>query len=59
MEGKAMMVPITVRFPEGMARAIEALRIERADQPDKGQVIRELVAKGLEAMQGEPKTRRR
>lgn len=54
-----MMVPITVRFPEAMARAIEAVQAERADQPDKGQVIRELVAKGLEAMQGEPKAKRR
>lgn len=53
LEERAMMLPITVRFPEAMAREIEAIQAERIDQPDKGQVIRELVARGLEALRPE------
>jgi hypothetical protein len=41
------MTPIPVRFPEAMIEAIEAIRAERMDAPDKGAVIRELVAEAL------------
>lgn len=44
------MQPITVRFPGGMMADIEAIMKDRADQPEKGQVIREAVAIGLKAM---------
>lgn len=47
---KAMQVPITIRFPEPMMREIEAIQASRLDQPEKGQVVRELVARGLETM---------
>lgn len=43
----AMMAPITVRFPKPMMEEIERIMGERMDQPDKGQVIRELVAEGI------------
>lgn len=49
-EGVAYMQPITVRFPSGMMADIESVMRERADQPEKGQVIREAVAIGLKAM---------
>jgi hypothetical protein len=45
---EAMLAPVTVRFPVPMMREIEAIQASRMDAPDKGQVIRELVAKGLE-----------
>lgn len=48
-----MMNPITVRFPPAMMNEIEALISERLDQPDKGQVIRELVAKGIAVTKAE------
>lgn len=44
-----MLAPVTVRFPAPMMREIEAIQASRMDAPDKGQVIRELVARGLEA----------
>lgn len=43
-----MLSPITVRFPSAMMREIEAIQAKRLDAPDKGQIIRELVAAGLE-----------
>lgn len=46
---EAMMKPVTIRFPAAMMAGIEAIMDARADEPEKGQVIRELVAKGLEA----------
>lgn len=45
---KAMLQPVTVRFPVAMMDEIEAIQAARMDQPDKGQVIRELVALALE-----------
>jgi hypothetical protein len=45
------MTPIPVRFPPAMLDAINAIRAERMDAPDKGQVIRELVAEALAARQ--------
>lgn len=42
-----MLAPITIRLPEPMMREIEALQADRMDQPDKSQVIRELLAKAL------------
>lgn len=51
------MQPITVRFPSGMMADIESVMKERADQPEKGQVIREAVAIGLKAMKQIPPAR--
>jgi Arc/MetJ-type ribon-helix-helix transcriptional regulator len=48
-EGKAMMTPIPVRFPEEMIEAIEAIQAKRMDRPEKSAVIRELVAEALTA----------
>jgi len=45
---EAMLAPVTVRFPLAMMREIEAVQASRMDEPDKGQVIRELVAAGLQ-----------
>ena len=45
-----MLAPITVRFPADMMQEIEALMAARRDAPEKGQIVRELVARGLEAM---------
>jgi hypothetical protein len=47
--GQGLMTPIPVRFPPAMVEAINAIRAERMDAPDKGQVIRELVAEALAA----------
>lgn len=44
-----MLAPITIRLPEPMMQRIEALQAGRMDQPDKSQIIRELLAKALEA----------
>ena len=49
MGEKALMEPISIRFPTPMMRAIEAIAAKRMDQPDKAAVIRELVAEALEA----------
>lgn len=47
---KAMMISLTVRFPEPMNAEIEAIQASRPmEQPDKGQVVRELIAEALEA----------
>ena len=46
---EVMLNPITVRFPAPMMAAIEKLQTERMDAPDKGQIIRELVAEALQA----------
>lgn len=42
-----MMEPITVRFPPQMMREIEEIQAARMDAPDKGQVVRELIAAAL------------
>lgn len=44
-----MMEPITVRFPAPMMREIEAIQAGRMDAPEKGQVVRELIAEALQA----------
>ena len=49
--GETLLQPITIRFPVPMMHRIEALIKIRADQPDRGQMVRELVARGLEAME--------
>jgi hypothetical protein len=49
IHGKAMMTPIPVRFPQAMIEAIEAIQVERMDRPEKGAIIRELVAEALAA----------
>lgn len=56
-QGEAFLSPITVRFPRPMMEAIEAIMVDRMDQPDKGQVIRELVAEAL-AARGSPRRKR-
>lgn len=48
-----MLNPITVRFPAQMMDEIERLAAQRMDQPDKSQIVRELVAKGIEALRAE------
>ena len=51
-----MLNPVTVRFTKPMMEKIEAIVAERSEVgADKGQVIRELVAKGLEVMEAERK----
>ena len=49
LEAEAMLDPIVVRLPKPLVREIEAIMASRADQPKKGQVIRELLAAGLAA----------
>lgn len=46
---KALSEALTIRFPSPMMRQIEALQAERLDQPDKGALIRELIAEALQA----------
>lgn len=49
LDEEALMTPRTVRFSKPMMREIEAIREQRAlEQPDFGQVVRELVAEALE-----------
>lgn len=43
----AMLAPVTIRFPKPMMEAIEAIQAGRLDAPDKGAVVRELVAEAL------------
>jgi hypothetical protein len=52
-----MLTPIPVRFPPAMIEAIEAIRAERMDAPDKAAVIRELVAEALAARAKKDKVR--
>lgn len=40
---------LTVRFPPQMMREIEALQASRLDRPEKGALIRELIAEALQA----------
>jgi hypothetical protein len=40
-------VPLAIRFPRKMIEAIDAIRAERLDEPDRATVIREMVAKGM------------
>lgn len=48
--GEALLAEaLTVRFPGPMMREIEAIRASRLDAPEKGAVIRELVAEAIEA----------
>lgn len=49
---RALMAPITIRFPPDMMGEIEALIASRLDRPEKGAVIRELVAEALAARAG-------
>lgn len=45
-----MMVALTVRFPEPMNAEIEAIMASRPmEQPEKGQIVRELIAEALAA----------
>jgi hypothetical protein len=52
--GKALMAPLSIRFPAPMMEQIEGIAARRLDQPDKASLIRELVAEALEA-RGRPK----
>jgi hypothetical protein len=46
---ESLMKPRTIRFTKAMLEEIEAIQEQRAlDGPEFGQVVRELVAKGLE-----------
>jgi hypothetical protein len=55
--GETMLNPVTVRFTRPMMEKIESIMAERIDGADKGQVIRELVAKGLEALEAERRSK--
>lgn len=47
---EALMTPRTVRFSQAIMREIDNIRAERAyEQPDFGQIVRELVAEGLKS----------
>ena len=50
--GRALMVPVTIRFPVDMMDYIEQVMTARMDHPEKGQVIRELVAEAIAARKG-------
>lgn len=52
---KSMLQPMTIRFPRAMMDEIEALRAKRLDEPDKGQMVRELVAEGIKAVKSKLK----
>ena len=54
----AMLNPVTIRFTRTMMDMIETVMAERIDGADKGQVIRELVLKGLEAHERERKRKK-
>ena len=54
----AMLNPVTIRFTRAMMDMIETVMAERIDGADKGQVIRELVLKGLEAHERERKRKK-
>ncbi len=45
---KAMLQPTTVRLPEPMMEEIDAIVASRYDAPERGAVIRELLAEALE-----------
>ncbi len=48
LESEALLTARTVRFSKAMMREIEAIREERAlEQPDFGQVVRELISEAL------------
>lgn len=53
-----MLNPITIRFTRPMMEQIEKIMAARIDGADKGQVIRELVAKGLEVIGKETSKRK-
>ncbi len=53
-----MLNPVTIRFTRAMMDMIETVMAERIDGADKGQVIRELVLKGLEAHERERKRKK-
>lgn len=44
-----MLAPITIRFPTQMMQQIEEIMAARLDGPEKGAIVRELVAEALEA----------
>lgn len=46
---RAMLSPITIRFPTPMMQQIEEIMAARLDSPDKGAIVRELVAEALDA----------
>ena len=45
----AMLEPITIRFPPAMMAEIDTIIAERLDAPEKGAIIRELIAEALVA----------
>lgn len=49
LDSEALLTPRTVRFSKAIMREIEAIREQRSlEQPDFGQIVRELVAEALE-----------
>jgi metal-responsive CopG/Arc/MetJ family transcriptional regulator len=47
--GDDAMEQLAVRFPKPMLAAIDEIIEGRLDRPDRSQIIRELIAEGLEA----------
>jgi hypothetical protein len=43
-----VMIQLAIRFPPPMIEAIDAIRADRLDCPDRAVIIRELVARALE-----------
>ena len=43
------MEQIAIRFPKPMLAAVDAIIVDRLDQPDRSSIIRELVAEALQA----------
>ena len=43
------MEQLAIRFPREMLAAIDEIIVGRLDRPDRSQIIRELIAEGLEA----------
>jgi metal-responsive CopG/Arc/MetJ family transcriptional regulator len=43
------MEQLAIRFPKEMLAAVDEIILGRLDRPDRSQIIRELIAEGLEA----------
>ena len=48
-QGDDTLEQISIRFPRPMLAAVDEILAGRLDRPDRSQIIRELIAEGLEA----------
>ena len=55
IEGASMTHALTVRFPHALWMAIDEIIADRLDAPDKGAVVRELVAEAIQARRASQK----